>query len=209
MFLYSVFIFCAISVFNFSMNTISTVLLCLGIAAFIVNIETNARYAPLFMCVVAIVLRFTDADVVLRFYPIGVISVCLCLFGSSLFQKETIIFKFASILDRSIKTHPGRADIEKYCRHVTEVWVSWFIINLFIAFYFVFFGSIEKWTIFNGPVCWFVQGMIFLVEFLVRYKVNNRIAVKYNLPEQSFKEFCKIYKRNPDTKKESAGEVVV
>ncbi len=184
--LYPTFVFFALSFTDISTETIAIGMLVICGIAFLLNIKTSNRYTPLFACIIAVLMLFSDAKTVLKFYPIGVVFLVLWAFGITLFQKNTIVFGFARFLDSSILDHPGLAEIKKYCRRITEVWCAWFIVNIIIDFVFVFSGDFKTWAIFNGPICLGVQIVIFVGEFIARYFFMKALNRRYGLPKPGF-----------------------
>lgn len=205
--IYPTFVFFALSFTNISLEFIAVGMLAVCGIAFLLNIKTSNRYTPLFACIIAILMLFTDAEKVLKFYPIGIVFLVLWAFGITLFQKNTIVYGFATLTDKTIPDHPGLAEIKLYCRRVTKVWCLWFIVNILIDFYFVFFGNFEDWTFFNGPICWAVQIILFTGEFIVRYFVMCKINRKYGLPKPGFFDMFKnMFKKRKKEENTEAAE---
>ena len=67
---------------------------------------------------------FTGKELFLKLYSVVISATLLVVFGSTLFLKPTIIFRFATLSDKSIKGSSYEKQVELYCRNVTLVWSS-------------------------------------------------------------------------------------
>jgi uncharacterized membrane protein len=56
-----------------------------------------------------------------------------------------------------------------YCRHVTIVWVVFFICNGAIALFTACCTSLGLWSLYNGLISYLVMGLLFLTELFFRY----------------------------------------
>ena len=191
LFLYPVFILLSLTVFNLPMSTVSLGMLIIGVAGYLANTGQGSRWVPAGAGVIALLALVFNSETVIKIYPICITIVFLGLFGGSLIRKKPIVVHFAEMMDSSIKTHPGRAEIERYCKNVTVIWCVWFVISLAINTYLVICGTTKQWTYFNGLVCYIVQGMLFAGEIIIRYFVNNKINARYNLPKQGMFSFLR------------------
>lgn len=102
------------------------------------------------------------------FYPVVVSLLMLGLFGSSLWQEQSMIERFARIREPDLPTS-GIA----YCRNVTKVWCGFFIINATIAL-ITCFQSLEVWTLYNGLISYLLMGSLFAIEFIVRQQQRKK-----------------------------------
>lgn len=183
MVLYPVFIFLSLVVFNLPMSIVSIGMLIMGVCGYLANSKGN-WYTSAIVGLIAIVVIITKSETVLKFYPICITLVFLGLFGGSLIKKDPIVVHFATMIQPQINDHPGKDKIIKYCKIVTWVWCLWFVISLGINVYLIIGGTTNQWAVYNGLICYIVQGSIFVGEFIIRYFVNNRIDKEYNMPHQ-------------------------
>jgi uncharacterized membrane protein/acyl-CoA synthetase (AMP-forming)/AMP-acid ligase II len=126
---------------------------------------------------------FTNQTIFLKLYSVVISAVFLFIFGSTLFQPPNIIFRFATLQDKSIKNSPVEKRVESYCRRVTAAWCIFFICNGSIAAFTVFFCSDEVWSIYNGGISYVLMGLMFAVEFLIRKQVNKKMPEVYTISE--------------------------
>jgi 3-hydroxymyristoyl/3-hydroxydecanoyl-(acyl carrier protein) dehydratase len=94
-----------------------------------------------------------------------------------------MIFRFATMQDKSIKGSPGEGQIDAYCRKVTLVWCAFFIFNGGIAAWTIFSGSDMLWSVYNGGISYILTGMLFAGEFIVRKMVQKKIPKAVKGPE--------------------------
>ena len=114
----------------------------------------------------------TDNSVFAKAYPVAVNLVLLSLFGFSLIKPPTVVFRLASLQDKSLReSGPAREKAEPYCRKVTVVWCGFFIVNGAIALSTVLWASPIVWTVYNGAVSYVLIGALFLGEMVVRRRV--------------------------------------
>jgi hypothetical protein len=99
----------------------------------------------------------------------------LAAFGSTLFAPPVMIFRFATLQDKSIKGSLAEKRIAAYCRKVTWVWCGFFVLNGSIAFYTVFFASDALWSIYNGGISYILIGILFAGEFIVRKMTDKKM----------------------------------
>ena len=81
----------------------------------------------------------------------------LLSFGSTLFIGPPIIEIFAR---KHVKSLSERE--VKYCRNVTILWVTFFVINGSISLIISATGNIDYWIIYNGFISYIMIGLIFL-----------------------------------------------
>jgi len=198
MVLYPVFIFLSLVVFHLPMSIVSIGMLIMGVVGYLANAKGN-WYTPAIIGAIALIVIITNSELVLKFYPICITLVFLGLFGGSLIKKDPIVTHFATMIQPEIKDHPGKKEIEKYCKNVTWFWCGWFVISLFINIWLIIDGTTEQWAVYNGLICYLCQGAIFVGEFIVRYFVNNRIDTKYNMPHQGMFAMFKSLKKKKET----------
>lgn len=103
------------------------------------------------------------------YYPIAVSLLMLTLFGSSLWQEQSLIEYFARIREPELPVEGI-----SYCRSVTKVWCGFFLINATIALITTFL-SLEVWTLYNGFISYLIMGSLFIGEFLIRGRMYRKV----------------------------------
>ncbi len=127
----------------------------------------------------------TGKEFFLKLYSVVINLTLLFVFGSTLFIKPNIIFRFATLADKKILGSTYENQVKNYCKNVTLVWCCFFILNGTIATYTTFFCSREIWAIYNGGISYALMGTLFAVEFIIRKIVDSRIMKSY--PISKFK----------------------
>lgn len=121
----------------------------------------------------------TGKEYFLKLYSVVINATLLAVFGSTLFIEPNIIFRFATLADKSIKGSSFEKQVYSYCKKVTVVWCCFFIINGGIAAYTTFFCSREVWAIYNGGISYVLMGTLFVVEFIIRKMVDKKMIKAY------------------------------
>jgi len=128
----------------------------------------TALFVTLALALVALVF-VTDNAAFAKVYPVLVSLVLLSLFTFSLIKPPTVIFRLASLQDKSLREGGSARDkAEPYCRKVTLVWCGFFIANGCVALYTALWASPLAWTIYNGFVSYVLIGALLLGEIVVR-----------------------------------------
>lgn len=122
-----------------------------------------------------IICFFTNQTVFLKLYSVVISATLLAVFGTTLFLPPNMIFRFATLQDKTIKGSLAEKRVEAYCRKVTIAWCIFFICNGSAAAYTAFFCSDKVWSIYNGGVSYVLMGFMFAVEFLIRKQVNKKM----------------------------------
>lgn len=123
----------------------------------------------------AVISYLTDSEFFFTLYPVIISVTLLLFFGSTIFKKPNIIFRLATLQDKTIKGSINEKRVEKYCLKVTYVWCTFFILNSAAAVTTVLLRDIKLWTIYNGGISYGIMGSIFAVEFIVRWFVNRNM----------------------------------
>lgn len=95
--------------------------------------------------------------------------------------------------------------VEKYCFKVTLIWCVFFILNGSAAVYTVFSKNDKIWSVYNGGIAYFLMGLLFAVEFIVRKVVNSKMPKsiplsQFNAASHS-KDMIMCYERKWSDKK--------
>ena len=117
----------------------------------------------------------TNKTVFLKLYSVVVSASFLFVFGSSLFFPPPIVFRFATLKDKSILTSPTKSLVERYCRTVTKVWCAFFIANGTISALTAMSANDTLWSVYNGGVSYVLMGLLFSIEYIIRRKVNAKM----------------------------------
>lgn len=127
----------------------------------------------------------TGKEIFIRLYSVVINATLLVFFGSTLFLEPNIIFRFATLADKSIVGSSYENQVKLYCKKVTIVWCCFFIINGGIAAYTTFFCSREVWALYNGGISYALMGTLFVVEYIIRKLVDRKMIKAY--PISKFK----------------------
>ena len=97
-----------------------------------------------------------------KFYPVCANLTVFLVFFCSLFSKETVIQKFAKMVDGELSECAL-----KYTRNLTYIWCGLTFFNCVVSFITVFLSE-EIWALFNGIVSYILIGTLFFVEYIIR-----------------------------------------
>ncbi len=131
---------------------------------------------------------FTGKEFFLKLYSVVINATLLVVFGSTLFLKPTIIFRFATLSDKSIIGSSYENQVKLYCRKVTIVWCCFFILNGTVSGLTTFADKLfglspeqarKVWAVYNGGISYVLMGTLFLVEFIVRKLVDRKMIKAY------------------------------
>lgn len=121
----------------------------------------------------------TGKDFFLKLYSVVINLTFLIIFGSTLFFKPNIIFRFATLADKKIAGSTYENQVKAFCKKVTVVWCCFFIINGSVAAYTTFFCSKEVWAVYNGGISYVLMGILFIVEFIIRKITDGKMIKTY------------------------------
>jgi acyl-coenzyme A synthetase/AMP-(fatty) acid ligase/uncharacterized membrane protein/3-hydroxymyristoyl/3-hydroxydecanoyl-(acyl carrier protein) dehydratase len=178
---YPVLVFCSLVVLKIPLRYFSIFVVCVAAAAFIG--ATSRKKDPLRICgagllaALGLACFLSNAPVFLKLYPVLMNAVMLGAFGSTLFAPPPMIFRFATLADKTIRGSLAEKRIERYCRTVTAVWCAFFVVNGGIAAWTVASGSDALWSVYNGGISYILIGGLFAGEFIVR-KIMDRTMPK-------------------------------
>lgn len=112
-------------------------------------------------------LAFSGEAALLRWYPTLISAVLLTIFGLSLKYGPPIIERIA----RASEPDLPQAAIP-YTRKVTWVWMGFFIFNGAVSAALTIWAPLGWWTLYNGLLVYFIMGVLFAGEWLVRRRVR-------------------------------------
>ena len=133
---------------------------------------------------------FTNQILFLKLYSVAISLILMFVFGSTLIFKPNMIFRFATLSDKSIIGSSSEKDVYRYCRNVTIIWCAFFLTNGTISTITAFSEEIFKidsdtantiWSIYNGGVSYLLLGLLFLIEIRVRKHVYKRLVTAFPL----------------------------
>ena len=172
----------------------SLFIIALAFVEFIIKIKRKSDNKPGSNSWNALVLLFIgvfgfifNSAMVLKLSPILMNIILLYTFGITLFKPPTMIYRFATLADKSIPGSLGEKKIAAYCYKVTIIWSVFFILNGILAALTVFSGSILIWTIYNFGVAYILAGFLFAGEFIVRKFVHKKIPKAVPLSSFNYK----------------------
>ena len=193
--LYPVLVFTLLVVYKFPVRIVSLCVVFLALVYFISATSENPdkdksgkkRFSfnlkplisSIFLLIIGITCFLTNSSLFLKLYPIVVCVTLLFVFGITIFTRPNIIFRFATLQDKSIIGSVNEKRVERYCLKVTYIWCSFFILNSLVAAYTAFFCDEKIWTIYNCGISYGIMGIIFAVEFIVRSFVNKKMPKFY------------------------------
>ena len=126
-------------------------------------------FSIIFTLVVICAFHFTNF-IALKCYPAFINLLVFFIFFSSTFTDETIIQKFAKMMEGN-KELP---DIVKdYTRKLTYVWCVFLMFNFLVSFATIFMSA-KVWTIYNGFVSYMLTGLLFAVEYIIRIRFKRK-----------------------------------
>ena len=196
--LYPIFVFVTLVVMKLPVNFLSLLVIAFAAVLFLSvftkskgkNSDWKALASPVLFFAAGALCFLTDESIFLKFYPVAVDLLLLIVFGSTLFFEPNIIFRFATLADKSIKGSFHEKQVEKYCRKVTYVWCTFFIFNGIVASITVFadkiFGITPEnadriWSLYNGGISYILIGTLFAAEFIVRKIVDKKMVKVFPL----------------------------
>lgn len=126
----------------------------------------------------------TGKEFFLKIYSVVINVTMLFVFGSTLIMPPNIIFRFATLSDKSIKGSSFEQKVYNYCQKVTVVWCCFFVLNGTAATLTTFSEKIfglspetarKVWAIYNGGISYVLMGMLFTIEFIIRKLVDKKM----------------------------------
>ncbi|MBR7063819.1 MAG: AMP-binding protein, partial [Treponema sp.] len=123
----------------------------------------------------------TNQAIFLKLYSVVISAMLLIVFASTLIFSPNIIFRLATLQDKSIKGASRENLIEQYCKKVTIAWCVFFILNGSTAAFTAFFCSDKVWAIYSGGISYILMGLMFAVEFIIRKKVTKKMNQIYSI----------------------------
>jgi uncharacterized membrane protein/3-hydroxymyristoyl/3-hydroxydecanoyl-(acyl carrier protein) dehydratase len=189
--IYPFLVFYFLVILKAPVRIFSLVVVAFGLGAFITatsgkNAGAGALKSRIFtgalMAALGLLCFVSGSGLFLKLYPLAVTTVMLLTFGWTLFSPPPLIFRFACLMDKSIKGSPAEKLVEVYCRKVTIVWCVFFILNDCVSAWTALAASDAVWSVYNGGVSYVLIGLLFAIEYIVRRQVNKKMPKSFPPP---------------------------
>ncbi len=105
----------------------------------------------------------------LQLYPVMVNIIMALTFFASLFQKQSMVERFARLQEPNLSEQGVL-----YTRKVTQIWCVFFVINMLVATYTVYLNDVQLWTLYNGFIAYVLMGSLAGGEFVYRYWLKRQ-----------------------------------
>ncbi len=187
--LYPVLVFVLLAVFKAPVRIVSLCAVALALVLFLSatgnaskgrggrrKLNPKNLISSIFFLLAGVLCFATNSSLFLKLYPLAVCGTFFFVFAMSLASPPNIIFRFATLQDKSILGSPFKGRVESYCKKVTLVWCGFFVLNGAAAAWTAFYGSERAWAVYNGGLSYIIMGLIFAVEFFIRKKVNKKMT---------------------------------
>jgi uncharacterized membrane protein len=116
-------------------------------------------------------LALSGEETLLRWYPTLISMLLLAAFGLSLVYGPPFIERVARLREPDLPPAAVR-----YTRMVTWVWVGFFIFNAAMSAALTLWAPLKWWTLYNGLVAYFIMGVLFGGEWLLRKRMRGKYA---------------------------------
>ena len=195
--IYPVLVFTMLVIFKVDTKILSLSIIALAAAFFLsatgnrktdANEKTTLDWKPFFSSVLflsaGLFCFITGKEFFLKIYSVVINLTMLFVFGSTLFMPPNIIFRFATMSDKSIKGSSFEQKVYKYCHKVTVIWCCFFILNGSAAALTTFADKIfglspeaarKVWAVYNGGISYVLMGALFVIEFIVRKLADKKM----------------------------------
>ncbi len=118
----------------------------------------------------AVILLFHYTKIfAVKLYPVAANLTIFLTFFTSIFSKETVIQKFAKMLEGGVLND----FTSNYTRKLTYVWCIFSLINLIISIVTVFMEE-KYWALYNGCISYIAIGAIFAIEYPIRIILRKK-----------------------------------
>ena len=195
--IYPVLVFTMLVIFKVDTKILSLSIIALAAAFFLsatgnrktdANEKTTLDWKPFFSSVLflsaGLFCFITGKEFFLKIYSVVINLTMLFVFGSTLFMTPNIIFRIATMSDKSIKGSSFEQKVYKYCHKVTVIWCCFFILNGSAAALTTFADKIfglspeaarKVWAVYNGGISYVLMGALFVIEFIVRKLADKKM----------------------------------
>lgn len=127
------------------------------------------RIFAFFMAALLLLVGLNQQLEAMYWYPVLINAFMLLLFGSSLFQSQTLIERLARLQQPNLSAAGVR-----YTRRVTQLWCGVFLLNGGVATGLIWLEQWQAWAWYNGLVSYLIVGLVMTAEWLVRQRVKKQ-----------------------------------
>jgi len=125
-------------------------------------------FLPVIFTALIITLFHFTHWIMVKYYPAVMNFFIFLMFFTSSFQKETVIQRFARMMEPDIK--PKALE---YTRKLTYIWAGFTFLNFIVSFLSVFMSE-NFWMWYNGCISYALIGIFFAVEYVVRINFKRK-----------------------------------
>ncbi|OOF36754.1 hypothetical protein [Rodentibacter heidelbergensis] len=125
--------------------------------------QSLMRYFSWGMALLLAIISMTKSSEMMYGYPIMINGLMLIIFGASLWQKQTIIERFARVQTPNL-SEKGVG----YTRKVTWFWCGFFLFNIVISGLTIYADLLDYWALYNGFISYLLMGILMVGEWIVR-----------------------------------------
>jgi len=130
--------------------------------------QNGSRWMALIALLFCMTLGMLNSPALLHWYPVLISTTLLLVFGLSLRYGMPIIERIARLREPDLPAHAVR-----YTRHVTQVWMVFFLLNGSIAAALTLWAPRAWWLLYTGLIAYLLMGVLFAVEWIVRQRVRK------------------------------------
>lgn len=123
----------------------------------------NIWLIPLTIGLLLIAASLSNSETIAKLIPVGINTVLLFFFFSSLFSERPMIERFARLQIDTLNEHQ-----KTHCRQFTWAWCGFFSLNIVLLTYFALSASTFWWSTYASAFNYILMGALFTAEFLVR-----------------------------------------
>lgn len=142
------------------------VLLVMAAVRYRLSEQKNKKIQLLLLACVGVysaAVALLDSTQALLFYPTVTNLGAALMFGLSLFERETIIERFAKMAGNEITENAKR-----YTWKLTLLWVCLLCTNAVFTAYSALFFSFDAWALYNGLLAYLIFGLFGGLEYIYR-----------------------------------------
>jgi acyl-coenzyme A synthetase/AMP-(fatty) acid ligase/uncharacterized membrane protein/3-hydroxymyristoyl/3-hydroxydecanoyl-(acyl carrier protein) dehydratase len=178
-------------VFSLDVRVIGSILLFISLVYFLALTDKRSLKSLAPISVISVFLCCATAGILLdssfylKFYPVLINAVMLFSFLYTIVKPPNMIFRFATLQDKTIKGSILENRVESYCRFVTFAWCVFFVINGIIAAFTITYSDMV-WAAYNGFISYVLIGAIFYIELIVRKRVKQKLSQIIPLSKLSY-----------------------
>ncbi len=125
-------------------------------------------FLPVIFTALIIALFHFTHWIVVKYYPAVMNFLIFMMFFISSFQKETVIQRFARMMEADIK--PKALE---YTRKLTYIWAGFTFLNFVVSCLSIFMSE-NFWMWYNGCISYVLIGIFFAVEYVVRINFKRK-----------------------------------